>query len=260
VVLRRSLTPSPSSVRRWWRCATPRATRVNFDATTLSVRRLSSSVTTPPTLWHNPGCSKSRAALELLKSRGEPFETRHYLEEKPTFGELQMLTQALRMPPIEWARTTEPEWLDRFDNATIYDDLLPDGDDILRAMAECASRQRESRSRRLAPFALASDALHVSPKRISDRFHPACADPIIIERPILVCGTRAIVGRPKPDRILTLLQAAPAAAGASRASKSAVAIQALAAAADDALERGVAIEAVEERLLRTATELDSLQP
>ena len=48
------------------------------------------------------------------------------------------------MPPIEWARTTEPEWLDRFDNATIYDDLLPDGDDILRAMAECASREREN--------------------------------------------------------------------------------------------------------------------
>ena len=31
-------------------------------------------------LLHNPRCSKSRAAHALLEERGEPFDTRLYLE------------------------------------------------------------------------------------------------------------------------------------------------------------------------------------
>ena len=56
-----------------------------------------------------------------------------------------------------------------FNNATIYDDLLPDDEDILRAMAK---------------------------------------HPIMIHRPILAHEGRAIIGRP-PEDILTLLDGPP---------------------------------------------------
>ncbi len=61
-------------------------------------------------LWHNPKCSKSRAALALLQGRGVPFSVREYLEEPPTLAELETLHKALGRPPLEWVRTGEPEW------------------------------------------------------------------------------------------------------------------------------------------------------
>jgi arsenate reductase len=38
------------------------------------------------TLWHNPRCSKSRAALSLLEDRGVEPEVRLYLKTPPTPG------------------------------------------------------------------------------------------------------------------------------------------------------------------------------
>ena len=40
-----------------------------------------------------------------------PFEVRDYLTQRPTFRELQTLQQQLRLPPIEWVRTTDEAWL-----------------------------------------------------------------------------------------------------------------------------------------------------
>ena len=116
-------------------------------------------------LWHNESCSKSRAALALLEQSGQPFQVRAYLDDPPTFDELAALRKQLGQEPIEWARTMDPAWCEHFDNATIYDDLLPDEDDIMRAMVQ---------------------------------------QPIMIERPILVRSGRAVVGRP-PERVLELL-------------------------------------------------------
>ena len=63
-----------------------------------------------PVLWHNPDCSKSRAALALLENRGEPFSVRAYLDEPPSMDELAALRQQLG-PPIEWCRTSDDAWL-----------------------------------------------------------------------------------------------------------------------------------------------------
>ena len=42
-------------------------------------------------LWHNPGCSKSRAALALLQATAPgTFTIRPYLDEPPTLQELQV--------------------------------------------------------------------------------------------------------------------------------------------------------------------------
>lgn len=59
------------------------------------------------TLYHNPRCSKSRAALELLQSRGIEPEIIHYLDTPPTVAELQALLGKLGMQPRELMRTGE---------------------------------------------------------------------------------------------------------------------------------------------------------
>ena len=130
-----------------------------------SSRSVCSGARISTTLWHNPACSKSRAALAVLEERGEPFEVREYLAEPPSFSELEVLKSALGLPAIEWVRTMDEAWIDHFDGATKYDDLLPDDDDIMRAIE----------------------------KR-----------PIMLERPICMHGDRAVVGRPT-ELIIALL-------------------------------------------------------
>ncbi|GGG67396.1 arsenate reductase [Salipiger pallidus] len=58
-------------------------------------------------LWHNPRCSKSRAAMALLEERGVPVKVRRYLEDAPTLDELTALQQLLGLPAIEMMRTGE---------------------------------------------------------------------------------------------------------------------------------------------------------
>jgi len=129
--------------------------------------RLCSSAAT--ILWHNPACSKSCAALDILREEANlPFSVREYLVETPTFDELQTLQGQLGMPPIEWVRTTDDAWLTHFDNVCIYDDILPDDDDILRGIVK---------------------------------------HPVMIERPILVHNGKAAVCRP-PEKVRSMLFAA----------------------------------------------------
>ncbi|MCT4683236.1 MAG: arsenate reductase (glutaredoxin) [Roseicyclus sp.] len=110
------------------------------------------------TLWHNPRCGKSRAALALLTERGLSPTVRLYLKEPPTEAEIVALLRQLEVPAIGLVRTGE----------RLFRDLdLADSDDtaLVAAMA---------------------------------------AHPILIERPILVAGDRAVIGRP-PEKILDLL-------------------------------------------------------
>jgi arsenate reductase len=110
------------------------------------------------TLWHNPRCSKSRAALALLSERGLTPTIRLYLKEPPTEDEIGALLRHLHLPAIGLVRTNE----------RIFHDLdLADSDDnaLVAAMV---------------------------------------AHPILIERPILVAGARAVIGRP-PEAILDLI-------------------------------------------------------
>ena len=58
-------------------------------------------------LLHNPRCSKSRAAHALLEERGEPFDTRLYLEAPLSREELEELRRRLGRSPHEWVRRGE---------------------------------------------------------------------------------------------------------------------------------------------------------
>jgi arsenate reductase len=61
-------------------------------------------------LYHNPRCSKSRAALELLRARGVEPELVLYLEDGPDPARLDALVDKLGGDPRTLIRDTEPEY------------------------------------------------------------------------------------------------------------------------------------------------------
>ena len=61
-------------------------------------------------LWHNPRCSKSRAALALLTEHGAEFETLRYLETPPDPAALDAILSKLDLPAAELARRGEAVW------------------------------------------------------------------------------------------------------------------------------------------------------
>jgi arsenate reductase len=58
-------------------------------------------------LWHNPRCSKSRAAKAILDDRGIAYVERRYLDDPPTVAELDAVLRALGREPWEVARLGE---------------------------------------------------------------------------------------------------------------------------------------------------------
>lgn len=112
------------------------------------------------TLYHNPRCSKSRAALELLQARNLPVTVVKYLETPLTAAGVQQLLTQLNYQARQLLRTGE----DDYRELGLSDPTLSETQ-LIEAMA---------------------------------------AHPKLIERPILVKGDKALVGRP-PEKILELL-------------------------------------------------------
>ncbi|AVX13933.1 arsenate reductase (glutaredoxin) [Stutzerimonas stutzeri] len=112
------------------------------------------------TLYHNPRCSKSRSALELLEARGLTPAIVRYLETPPTAAQLRALLDKLRLSARQLLRTGE----DEYKSLALANSELSEAE-LIEAMVE----------------------------------HPR-----LIERPILVAGDKAIVGRP-PERVLEIL-------------------------------------------------------
>lgn len=108
---------------------------------------------------HNPRCSKSRAALALVRDAGVEVPVREYLREPLSVAELRAIVKKLGVRPIEIVRRGEPPFKELG-----LSDGTPD-EEVLRAMAE---------------------------------------HPILIERPIVVRGGRAVVGRP-PEKVREIL-------------------------------------------------------
>ncbi len=112
------------------------------------------------TLYHNPRCSKSRGALELLEARGLTPDIVRYLETPPSATELEALLGKLGLTPRQLLRTGEEE----YKSLNLADPALGDAQ-LIEAMV---------------------------------------AHPRLIERPILIAGDKAIVGRP-PEKVLEIL-------------------------------------------------------
>jgi arsenate reductase (glutaredoxin) len=112
------------------------------------------------TLYHNPRCSKSRSALELLEQRGLSPTVIRYLETPLSVDELKQLLIRLGISPRQ---------------------LLRSGEDEYRAL-------------NLADPAITDAQL----------INAMVAHPRLIERPILVAGDVAVIGRP-PEKVLEIL-------------------------------------------------------
>lgn len=74
------------------------------------------------TVFHNPRCSKSRAAVELLESRGIDFKVVHYLEVPPSEKELGRIIRMLGITPEQLVRKGEK----RFNELGLADQELSD--------------------------------------------------------------------------------------------------------------------------------------
>ena len=55
-------------------------------------------------LYHNPGCSKSRGALDILRERGADFDVVEYLKEPLDAETLTRIAELLPDPPEELIR------------------------------------------------------------------------------------------------------------------------------------------------------------
>lgn len=82
------------------------------------------------TLYHNPRCSKSRQALELLEERGLQPTIVHYLETPPTASELRVLLASLGITPRQLLRSGEAE----YSSLNLADPALSDAQ-LIAAMA-----------------------------------------------------------------------------------------------------------------------------
>ena len=112
------------------------------------------------TLYHNPRCSKSRGALELLEARGLTPTVVRYLETPLSAAQLRDLLAKLNISARQLLRSGE----DEYKALNLADSDLTDAQ-LIDAMA---------------------------------------AHPKLIERPILVAGDKAVIGRP-PEKVLEIL-------------------------------------------------------
>lgn len=103
------------------------------------------------TIYHNPRCSKSRAACALLAANNIQATVIDYLENPLSTDELRELLQKLGLTAEELVRRGEEVFNMRYAGKILSDD------EWLDALAEC---------------------------------------PVLIERPIIVWGDQAVIGRP----------------------------------------------------------------
>ena len=73
-------------------------------------------------LYHNPHCTKSRGALELLTERGIELDLVHYLDTAPSAAELHDLLRMLGIGARGLMRTGETEYTELGLNDSSLDD------------------------------------------------------------------------------------------------------------------------------------------
>lgn len=82
------------------------------------------------TIWHNPRCSKSRAALTLLEESNKKYDIYKYLNENPTYDDISLVLKKLSIEPRDLMRTKED----------IYKELNLEGekedDKLIKAMSD----------------------------------------------------------------------------------------------------------------------------
>lgn len=93
------------------------------------------------TIWHNPKCSKSRAALETLRAREDiELEVVEYLKAPPSRAKLEQLYRDAGIAPREGVRTYGTDAVARglteADDDTVLDAMVADPRLIERPLVE----------------------------------------------------------------------------------------------------------------------------
>ena len=76
------------------------------------------------TLYHNPRCSKSREALQILQQANEPVEVVLYLKDPLSEGALKIIIQQLGVSALELIRKNETVWKQNYKGKTLTEDEL----------------------------------------------------------------------------------------------------------------------------------------
>ncbi len=122
------------------------------------------------TILHNPRCSKSREALQLLEENKCEIEIIEYLKNTPSKKELKDLLMKLGLKPLDIVRKKEELFLKKFNGKKFTDA------EWLQILIE---------------------------------------HPVLIERPIVVDGYKAVIGRP-PELVLELVRRKKVKTGATK--------------------------------------------
>ena len=93
------------------------------------------------TIWHNPNCSTSRKALDILQNaKGVEVEVVQYLKTPPTAAKLKQLYAAAGMSPAQGLRTRNTDAAERgltgADDATVLAAMVADPVLIERPLVE----------------------------------------------------------------------------------------------------------------------------
>ncbi|MCL6264406.1 arsenate reductase (glutaredoxin) [Craterilacuibacter sp. RT1T] len=80
-------------------------------------------------LYHNPRCSKSREALQLLQDAGAQIEVIEYLKQTPSIEELEHLLNLLELEPRQLMRRHEEEY-----QMLYLDDIALERQQLIAAM------------------------------------------------------------------------------------------------------------------------------
>lgn len=110
-------------------------------------------------IFHNPKCSKSREALQLLEQDNQCIVVREYLKETPNKKEIKSLLQILGINAEALMRKGEDEYKNLVKGKNL------DEDQLVTILSE---------------------------------------NPKLIERPIVIKGNKAVIGRP-PALVLDLV-------------------------------------------------------
>lgn len=73
------------------------------------------------TIYHNPGCSKSRKTLEIIESHGLTPKIVAYLQNSPTPDTLLRLAKLLEVPLADLLRTSDAEFAESAEPVPVHD-------------------------------------------------------------------------------------------------------------------------------------------
>jgi arsenate reductase len=66
------------------------------------------------TVYHNPRCSKSRCAIQILDEMQAEYEVVEYLKKPLSADELRTILSQLKIPASELIRKSEPDYKENF--------------------------------------------------------------------------------------------------------------------------------------------------